>query len=178
VQAQMQQMQQQMQEMQQGVQQLQAENQQLRAGAEEKRAKIEADAALAQTKAQGEANARVADAEARKLEAQLAADEAVEAARIKAEADAQAKIQSKMIEVAGDIIGQALAARFAPVAPVEGAPVEAPLAAPAVPDLAQVVAALQETVASMAQQASTPRRVVLERGPDGRVVAGVSSLVQ
>lgn len=170
VMAQMQQMQGQMQQMDQQMQMLAAENQQLKAGAAEKQAAVQADAAV-------KAQAAQLDAEVKREAAQTDAAITLEQASIKAKADAEAKIQTKLIEVAGDILASTLAARAVP-APVDGEETPAQEAAEAVPlpDLATIMAALQETAAALAAAATAPKQLrITEFAADGTPVAGVSA---
>jgi hypothetical protein len=170
--AQMQQMQGQMQQMDAQMQQMAAENQQLKAGAAEKQA-------AAQIDAQVKAQANELDAQVRAQATQTDAAVTLQQAEIKARADADAKIQSKLIEVAGDIVANALAAKVTPPAPVAGEAGEVAEAAPAaVPDLTMVMVALQETASALAAAAMAPKELrITEFAPDGTPLAGVSAPV-
>lgn len=164
--AQMQQLQQGMQQAQQVIGQLQQELQQAQQGEQAKMAE-----AAARSKAEEDkiaANERIKTVE-------LAADQQL--AEAKAIADAEAKVKTKLIEIAGDLLAQSMQ-------PPPGAEPgeageeagEAVLQSPPV-DMAGMMAALEATVQTLAASLLAPRQMTVQTDAAGNVVGGVSTVV-
>lgn len=165
--AQLQQMQQQMQQMGEQMQMVQAENQQLKAGVAEKQAVVQADA---QVKMQ----ANKTDATVRQEAAQLDAQVTLRAAEIKANADAEAKVRTKLIDAAAEIFAASLQPQ--PVPGADGADGDDVAQVPPM-DMATIVAGLQETMAALAQSLLAPRQMTVQTDAAGNVIGGVSEVV-
>lgn len=166
----MQQMQQKDQQLQQAMQmgqQLAAENEKLQAGDQAKAAEVQARSAEAQAKI-------AADAEVAR---QKMASDAI-LARERARLDVQTKLETKMIEVAGDLF----AAQFAPKPEVgevgkvgeveEPGEVESPQL-----ELPQIMEVLAGMVSTLRESALAPRQMSIQSDAMGNIIGGTSVVV-
>lgn len=144
---QMQQMQAQMQQAGQMIQQLQQELQQAQQGQQAKMAEVQGKLTLEQQQAQAEAQAD----------------------QQKAVLDAQTKIQTKLIEVAGQIFAQQLQPQ--PVA--EGAEVEEVPQQPMM-DMQTIMAGIQQVAEALSAAMLAPRQMQVQTDEQGNVIGGVS----
>jgi hypothetical protein len=152
---QMQQLQGQIQQAGQIVQQLQAENQQLKSGQQAKMAEAQMDMQTDQQKAALEAQQAERDAQLK----------------------AQTAVQTKLIEVAGQIFAQQLA----PQPQAEGVAEEAIEQQPMV-DMQTILAGIQQVAEALGQSIgaamTAPRQLAVQYDEAGNVVGGVSQVVQ
>lgn len=174
--AQLQQMQQAVQQSQQVIGQLQQALQQAQAAEAAKVAEAQArEQAKAVDAQEREATARAKiEADERLRTIELAANERL--AEAKAAADAQAKINAKLVEVAGDLIAQSMVPRAAPGGEAGEEAGEAVLQSPPM-DMTAMVAALQQTMEALSASLLAPRAMTVQTDAMGNVVGGTSQVV-